>query len=319
MPRYITVGNSTIDHVVLPDGRHMPRQCGGACLYAAMGIRLWCADVGIVSIIGANYPDVWIDALATAHIDVKGIKRSAKPEGMEGIIIYHADGSRSAVPAKPLPPNLSPEQILAEEVHLWYEFSPQAADIPGSYYHATGAHIAPMPIMRQTECLRALHGQVRLITIDPPWRPGAQRQGEYPDLSLASAVVPSEAEIKGHFGPVSAQEGAQRLVSEGARMVVVKLGERGSVVYEADSQRWWQIPAYPTKVEDPTGAGDAYCGGFLVGLDETGDPFQAALYGTVSASFVIEGFGALYSLRFTRADAEARLAAIRSAVNSTAW
>ena len=314
MPRYITVGNFTIDNVILPDGQRLSRQCGGACLYAAMGIRLWCSDIGIVSIVSKTYPDAWLDALADARIDINGIRHSAFPDGMTGLMIYHADGSRSAAPARSFPPDVSPEDVLAEEVHVWYEFSPQASDIPESYYSATGAHVAPMPIARQTDCLRALHARVPLITVDLPWWPGAQRPDEFPEMSLASAVLPSEAEIAGYFGRVSPQEGAQRLASAGAALVAVKLGEQGSLVYEAESKRWWQVPVHPARVKDPTGAGDAYCGGFLVGLDETGDPFEAALYGTVSASFIIEGFGALFSLRFTRADAEARLAQMRSAL-----
>jgi len=44
-----------------------------------------------------------------------------------------------------------------------------------------------------------------------------------------------------------------------------------------------------------------------VGLVETGDPTRAALYGTVSASFVIEGYGALYAMRASRAKARERL------------
>ena len=43
--------------------------------------------------------------------------------------------------------------------------------------------------------------------------------------------------------------------------------------------KWVDIPVFPTNVKDPTGAGDAFCGGFQVGLFETGDPVQAALYG----------------------------------------
>jgi ribokinase len=74
------------------------------------------------------------------------------------------------------------------------------------------------------------------------------------------------------------------------------------------------VPAYPAKVRDVTGAGDAYCGGFLAGLVQTHAPLEAALRGTVSASLVIEGVGAMYALDSTPGLAEARLQSLRDLV-----
>ena len=95
MPRYITVGNTVIDHLVVPDGRKMPSQLGGDAIYSAMGVRVWSQDVGIVSIIGRSFPSEWTDGLASAGIDVSGIKRRAFPINLEGRIIYNPDGSRT--------------------------------------------------------------------------------------------------------------------------------------------------------------------------------------------------------------------------------
>ena len=76
--------------------------------------------------------------------------------------------------------------------------------------------------------------------------------------------------------------------------------------------KWVDIPVFPTNVKDPTGAGDAFCGGFQVGLFETGDPVQAALYGAVSASFVIEEFSPMYACLVEPKDARHRLSKIRN-------
>jgi ribokinase len=67
-------------------------------------------------------------------------------------------------------------------------------------------------------------------------------------------------------------------------------------------------------VRDVTGAGDAYCGGFMVGLSETGDPVEAALRGAISASITVEGIGATYALGTTPGLAEARLRSLRDSV-----
>ena len=71
----------------------------------------------------------------------------------------------------------------------------------------------------------------------------------------------------------------------------------------------------PNKVVDTTGAGDAFCGGFQVGLFETGDPVQAALYGAVSASFVIEEFSPTHACLVNPQNARKRLVKIRSMMN----
>ncbi len=51
------------------------------------------------------------------------------------------------------------------------------------------------------------------------------------------------------------------------------------------------VPAVPTNVIDPTGAGNAYCGGFLAGYVQTSDVLTAARYGAVAASFLVEQAG----------------------------
>jgi len=74
------------------------------------------------------------------------------------------------------------------------------------------------------------------------------------------------------------------------------------------------VPAYPSRMADPTGAGDAFCGGFLAGYQKTFDPLQAALYGNVSASLKVEGSGAFYPLDILPGLAEARLSALKELV-----
>jgi len=58
---------------------------------------------------------------------------------------------------------------------------------------------------------------------------------------------------------------------------------------------------------DPTGAGDAFCGGFLAGLMMLRDIAAAACLGTISASFAVESFGPFHLLGIPRPVARARL------------
>ena len=85
------------------------------------------------------------------------------------------------------------------------------------------------------------------------------------------------------------------------------MGARGMRLLLRGNQDWLKIPTYSTEAVDPTGAGDAFCGGFLVGMSQTGNAVQAALYGAVSASFIIEDFGVLHALKVDAGQALSRL------------
>ena len=120
-------------------------------------------------------------------------------------------------------------------------------------------------------------------------------------LPQIDAFLPSDQEVRSLFSEdVDLAEAAEILCRWGAPLVVVKMGDQGVLVQEGSKGRLTHLPAYhqpgDPRVVDVTGAGDAFCGGFMVGLARNGDPRSAARMGAVSASAVIEGYGALYAL-----------------------
>jgi sugar/nucleoside kinase (ribokinase family) len=103
---------------------------------------------------------------------------------------------------------------------------------------------------------------------------------------------------------------AETLGSYGCEIIVIKRGERGQILYDAVSNARWEIPAYPARWVNSTGAGDAFCGGFLAGYRSTYDPLEAVLHGNISASMTIEGSGPFYALDALPGLAQARLEAL---------
>ncbi|HYN88192.1 MAG TPA: PfkB family carbohydrate kinase [Ardenticatenaceae bacterium] len=73
-------------------------------------------------------------------------------------------------------------------------------------------------------------------------------------------------------------------------LAVVTRADEGAVVYTAEGT--YSTPARPSRVVDPTGAGDVFAAAFFIRLAETGDPLEAAAFANVVASFSIEGQGA---------------------------
>ena len=99
---------------------------------------------------------------------------------------------------------------------------------------------------------------------------------------------------------------AETLLGWGVPVVALRMGARGSLVATAGGEVY-TVPAVPTNVVDTTGAGDAYCGGFLVALGSGMDAAEAGARAAVSASFAIEQFGVPIFDEQTQVEAERRL------------
>jgi sugar/nucleoside kinase (ribokinase family) len=130
-------------------------------------------------------------------------------------------------------------------------------------------------------------------------------------LSRVDAFMPSEAEAETLMPAHTPRTFCREISARGPKIVVLKQGDHGATLFHREQGFLYRVRPFPANVEDLTGAGDSFCGGFAVGYLETGNMLDAAFYGTVSASFVIEGFGGLHALSITREQAEERLAEVR--------
>jgi len=102
-------------------------------------------------------------------------------------------------------------------------------------------------------------------------------------------VFPNESEVKMLTGK-GLKEGSEILIRKGAGIVAVKLGEKGC--YVTDGNEYHQVEPYKAKVVDTTGAGDAFCAGFLYGLIRGKDLYTCAKLGNFVASRCITETGA---------------------------
>jgi len=131
-----------------------------------------------------------------------------------------------------------------------------------------------------------------------------------PLLAEVDAFLPSEVELKALVPGARTADALALLARRCRGTAAVKLGRVGSLVWDAAANVAVEVPALPVPTVDPTGAGDAFCGGFLAGLVETGNAVSAAQFGTVSASRVVQHFGADGSLPPDPAECRRCLAAL---------
>lgn len=327
---YLFAGGLREDYCLSADGEIRLREMGGNALYAAVGARVWTGRVGLLARVGSNYPAEWLKRFNERGLDTRGVKVLDTPQDTRTFYAYRSLEERDDTnPAQhferlgqPLPEALLGYVSSTDGQEERRRFGPLAvrpSETPRSYLHARGAHLAPCEyVVQQTLPATLRRNGVRFVTCDPSVRymqPAFAEEVKQVVNGL-DAFLPSEMEVRAFLGETLKDlwQAAEALGALGARLVVIKLGARGQYVYETATRRKWHVPAYPARVRDVTGAGDAYCGGFLVGLAETEDPVEAALRGTVSASLVVEGVGALYALDSAAGLAQARLESLRHSV-----
>ncbi|MGY6548867.1 MAG: carbohydrate kinase family protein [Roseinatronobacter sp.] len=312
----VTVGGLTVDNVIAADGRVGLGQAGGNGAYAAVGARLCGMRVGLVSHAVASYPRDVINRLQQAGIDLGGVVWSEARLSAGSWFIYQPDGQRDeslqsapeALAEAGLPTDrLTPEQIAVFRAYLaarprpegmsYLEFRltrPLTPDqVPAAYRHARGVHLAPS----QPEVIAAMLAHFApsgaLITADPGWQLAAQPLDRLaPILSRLDAFLPSEVELSALLPGAQPAAALAALAQYCPGALAVKLGPRGVLVWDRDKSAALMVPAFAAATVDPTGAGDAFCGGFLAGLVDTRNPVQAAARGAWAASRVVAAFGA---------------------------
>jgi sugar/nucleoside kinase (ribokinase family) len=237
-------------------------------------------------------------------VDRAGIRVSALPTP-RATQFLEADGSRTHVWHVP-------QDIVGAQLSRALEY------VPASYRRARGFHFGThpeSPDLSFAADLRALGGVVSLEMFkvaDRPLRPESLRAL----VSAPHIFSPDWTAARSLVGVGQPVDVARRLIEVGVGMLTLRMGARGSLVVNAEARQAVRIPATPVNVVEETGAGNAYCGGFLVGWVETRDLVEAGLRGAVSASFLLERVGVPVVNDKTRWEAHRRLEALRARIEA---
>jgi sugar/nucleoside kinase (ribokinase family) len=289
----VFLGNLLVDDIVFPDGSTCMGQPGGALIYAPLGAALWGTRVGCVSLVGTDYPVTMLDALERRGVDVAGVHR-LDGSGVRTWLLYEGH-LRRLIHRLGCPTH---EQV-----------SPGPEHIPRAWQSAPAFHLAPMPFSVQRPVLASLAmTSNRFVSVDPHLPITEETLPEWRQaLADADAFFPSEDELLLEETDIDPERVLPRLATGRLRFIGFKQAARGGILYDAREDRFHRWHGRATKVVDPTGAGDAFAGGFVSGHLE-GLPVEACLdRAVVSASFAIEARGAASLLEATRADADARV------------
>jgi sugar/nucleoside kinase (ribokinase family) len=293
MTEFLAIGNMSIDDLVFADGTTQWCMPGGNAIYAALGMELWSVRPAVLALYGPDYPT----AQLFDRIDLspsRGVPRTLRNWGL-----YEDDGSRTF--------------LFRRETRDWIAFCPDVSDLGAD--PIGGCHVAPLPWDRQVAMAAAARRRgAGPITVDVDDRHLAEisRKDIADFLATIDAFLPSRQDAEALFPGSTPLDALRQLraLAAGTPMICIKLGAEGVILHRAGAAEVMVLPSAAALVVDATGAGDAFCGGFLVGLARSGDPATAALMGSVSASFAVSGLGIAGFTSATRAEAEARMATL---------
>jgi sugar/nucleoside kinase (ribokinase family) len=275
-----TVGLTMVDDMVVR-GFVTPDLLGGGAVYAAAGVWLGGSPAGLITRFGSNLSPRMRDALRASHLRVFGAATSANVLHERVLLPDGADGVEPTY------------EYLADSGPL-DESCPVPRDVLALDVRGCGLHIAPMPVEFQLPWIEFGREHDMRITLDPSEDSVLSSPESYWEiLPECSAFLPSRHEVERFAGsdPVKA---ALDFVEAGAPIAVVKLGAEGCVV--ATPEGVVHVPAFRAEVQDITGAGDAFCGGFLAGLIQGERPVDAAIRGAKVGAMMVSVVGALDSL-----------------------
>ncbi|MCC8166229.1 MAG: carbohydrate kinase family protein, partial [Planctomycetes bacterium] len=253
--KYVIVGGLSLDSVINADGVRMLDQFGGNAAYGCAGARIWApGEVGMVARRGSDFPTAWLRQAEEAGIDTTGVTAVQKAHGLLGGLVYDDRGDRDnyvsredveKISGRGNNADMSPLTLHEAQV----EFGADASDIPAAYDDAEAVHLAPRYLNKQLSCARHYRERspdARIILDPMHFYMYLERSDELRILfSLVDVLLPSEAEVNQLFGPIAPEDGARHLADMGARVVVVKLGKDGCLVFDRDSGRIVRIPIFP--------------------------------------------------------------------------
>ena len=258
--------------------------CGGSAANTVVGLaRLGCR-VGFVGKVGGDREgEILLEDFRREDVDTSGVILSKQGESGSVLGFVDSKGARALYIDSGVNDTITTSEIQAEYVSQ------------ARFLHLT-SFVGERSFETQKTLLQTLPSTVK-VSFDP----GAlyARKGYTklePIIKRTHVLMPNAIELKHITGEDDFCKGADFLVGRGVKIVAVKLGEDGC--YVTDGRERHHIDAFKVDVVDTTGAGDAFCAGFLYGLLKEKSLYECGRLGNFVASRCVMKMGARAGLPY---------------------
>ena len=292
----LVVGAVAFDSVRTPYGE-AKNILGGAATYFAVTAS-WFTPVRVVAVVGDDLGEEHLRVFQARGIDTAGLVRSPGKT-------FRWSGEYSG--------DMNEARTLETHLNVFEQFYPT---LPVSYLDTEFVFLGNIDPVLQLHVRRQLP-QARLTGLDSMnyWIKGKPEELKKA-LAEIDILMINETEARMLSGNSNLLKATQLIQKMGPPTVVIKRGEHGVMLFSEGGI--FSAPAFPLdEVHDPTGAGDSFAGGFMGYLAKAGEFSdsqlrRAVIYGSVMASYAVEGFGLSRLLRLTPNEIEARYKAFKA-------
>ena len=293
----VVVGSIAFDAIKTPFGER-ERALGGAAVHFALAASYF-TDVRVVGPVGDDFGDAEYGVLHRHDVDTEDVEQ--------------VEGGKTFFYACEYEWNLNVRHTLDTQLNVFADFQPKLSEDSRNADTLFLANIQP-DLQRDVreQCTGA-----RLAGLDSMnfWIESA-RESLVRTISMVDLVLMNDDEVRMLTEEPTLLNAARQIMELGPRAVVIKQGEYGAALVTQEG--FFSLPAYPLEtVIDPTGAGDAFAGGFMGYLDARSGAAddvtlrKAMTYGSAAASFWVEEFGCERAEHLTREEIDERYEAFR--------
>ncbi|MCL4509510.1 MAG: PfkB family carbohydrate kinase [Bacteroidetes bacterium] len=274
----LVVGSIALDTIETPFGR-ADQVAGGSAVYISAAASYFTAPIRLVGVVGSDFPKSEIEFLESRGIDLDGL------QVIEGGKTFHWSGRYHY--------DLNKRDTLDTQLNVFETFNPV---LPDSYRKSRYVVLGNIDPVLQRRVIESLDQKPELVICDTMnfWIE-RKRNELLKTLKKVDVLIVNDSEARLLVSEPNLVKAAKKIMGLGPRIVIIKKGEHGALLFTTNIV--FSAPAFPLEfIYDPTGAGDAFAGGFIGHLARTENLSddnlrRAVVYGSVLASFCVGKFG----------------------------
>lgn len=272
----LVVGSVALDTVETPFG-NVKDALGGSAVYISIAAGYFTTPIRLVAVVGGDFPKEHIKFMESHQIDLDGLQKVEAGKTFRWGGKYHYD--------------LNVRDTLFTDLNVFKNFDPK---IPSGFKSSSYVVLGNIDPVLQLRVLNQIN-KPRLVVGDTMnyWIETKPKE-LMKTMKFMNAIIVNDSEARLLTHEPNLIKAAKKIIKMGPKIIIIKKGEHGAMLVTDDTI--FSAPAYPLEtIFDPTGAGDAFAGGFIGWIARTDDLStenlkRAVVYGSTLASFCVEKF-----------------------------
>ncbi|HET7116550.1 MAG TPA: PfkB family carbohydrate kinase [Hanamia sp.] len=290
----ISLGSMAFDAIETPFGK-VDKIVGGSGTYVAYAASHLTQPIQQISIVGNDFPEQEMNELKKRGVQLNGVEIVPDQKSFFWSGKYHLD--------------MNARDTLITDLNVLANFNPK---VPEEYQGAEYLMLGNLAPALQLSVIEQLKIRPKLIVLDTMnyWMESAMEDLKKVLLKVDALLI-NDSEARQLGGEYSLAKCAKKILKMGPEFLIIKKGEHGALLFHKN--KVFFAPALPLdEVFDPTGAGDAFAGGFIGHIAHTKNISYenmktGIIVGSAMASFCVEKFGPQRLKEITRRDLDSRL------------